>query len=207
MKNNKPKIFGKNSVFIDKSVKFGKNVVIFQNNIIKGQTYIADNAIIGPSNYIYNGTISEGARIEFSYLEDCEVGKNAQIGPFSRLRKGTKIAENVKIGNFVEVKNSIIEKNTKANHHAYIGDAQIGKNCNIGCGAIFVNYNGKIKQKIKVGNNCFIGSNCNIVAPVQIEDNCYICAGSTVTKNTNAYDFVIARSRETIKQNYAKKYY
>ena len=105
-----------------------------------------------------------------------------------------------------EVKNSIIEKNTKANHHAYIGDAQIGKNCNIGCGAIFVNYNGKIKQKIKVGNNCFIGSNCNIVAPVQIEDNCYICAGSTVTKNTNAYDFVIARSRETIKQNYAKKY-
>ena len=95
---------------------------------------------------------------------------------------------------------------SKASHLAYIGDAEIGKNCNIGCGVVFVNYNGKIKQKTKVGDNCFIGCNCNLVAPIEVADNSYICAGSTLTKNTKSYDFVIARSKETIKPNYAKKY-
>lgn len=206
MKKNKPKIFNKSSVFIDKSVKFGKNVVVYQNNIIKGKTVIEDNVVIGPSNYICNCKIKKGAWVEFSYLEDSEVGICAKVGPFSRLRKGSKIKENAKIGNFVEVKNSVIGKKTKANHHAYIGDAKIGDNCNIGCGTIFVNYNGKTKQETKVGDNCFIGSNCNIIAPVEIADNCYICAGSTLTKNTSPYDFVIARSKETIKPNYSKKY-
>jgi len=206
MKKNKPKIIGKHSVFIEKCVRFGKNVVVFQNNIIKGQTFIEDDVVIGPSNYICNCKIKKGAAIEFSYLEDCEVGENTQIGPFSRLRQGCKIKEDVKIGNFVEVKNSVIGRKTKANHLAYIGDAEIGEDCNIGCGAIFVNYNGKTKQKSKVGNNCFIGSNCNIIAPVKVSDNTYICAGSTLTKSTNSYDFVIARSKETIKPNYSKKY-
>ena len=206
MQNNKPKIIGKKTVFIDKGVKFGKNVTICQNNILKGNTIIKDNVFLGPSNYIKNCCIGENSNVEFSYLEDSEIGVNVKVGPFSRLRQNSKIEDNCKIGNFVEVKNSVVCSNSKASHLAYIGDAEIGKNCNIGCGAIFVNYNGKIKQKIKVGNNCFVGSNCNLIAPLEVADNSYICAGSTLTKSTQPFDFVIARSKETIKHEYAKKY-
>ena len=105
-----------------------------------------------------------------------------------------------------EIKNAVIGKGSKVNHLAYVGDAEIGENCNIGCGAIFVNYNGKIKQKSIVKDNCFIGSNCNIIAPVVIEDNSYICAGTTVTKDVKNGDFVIGRVRQEVKENLAKKY-
>jgi bifunctional UDP-N-acetylglucosamine pyrophosphorylase/glucosamine-1-phosphate N-acetyltransferase len=110
------------------------------------------------------------------------------------------------IGNFVEVKNATVGENTKACHLAYIGDATIGKNCNIGCGAIFVNYNGKIKNKTFVGDNCFIGSNCNIIAPVNIESNSFITAGTTITEDVKSGDFVIGRVRQQVKPNRAYKY-
>ncbi len=199
-------IIGEHTVFIEDTVKIGKNVTIHPNNIIKGNTVIEDNVVLLPSNYIVNSTIAENSVIEFSYIEDSAVEKNVHIGPYSRLRPNSKICEGAKIGNFVEIKNSTIGKGTKASHLAYIGDADLGENCNIGCGAIFVNYNGKSKFRSKVGNNCFVGSNVNIIAPVNIANNSYICAGSTLTQNTNEYDFVIARARETIKPGYAKKY-
>ena len=200
------KIIGENTVFIDESVKIGNNVTIHPNNIIKGNTIIEDNVVLMPSNYIVNSIIKQNSVIEFSYIEESVVEKNVHIGPYSRLRPNSKICEDAKIGNFVEIKNSTIGKGTKASHLAYVGDADVGENCNIGCGAIFVNYNGKEKFRSKVGNNCFIGSNVNIIAPVNVANNSYICAGSTLTKDTNEYDFVIARERETIKPNYAKKY-
>ena len=199
-------LIGEHTIFIDETVKIGKNVTIHPNNIIKGNTIIGDNVTLMPSNYIVNSTVAENSVVEFSYIEDSVVEKNVHIGPFSRLRPNSKICEGAKIGNFVEIKNSTIGKGSKASHLAYVGDADLGENCNIGCGAIFVNYNGKTKSRSAVGNNCFIGSNVNVVAPVNIANNSYICAGSTLTKNTNEYDFVIARARETIKPNYAKKY-
>lgn len=199
-------LIGEHTIFIDETVKIGKNVTIHPNNIIKGNTIIGDNVTLMPSNYIVNSTVAENSVVEFSYIEDSVVEKNVHIGPFSRLRSNSKICEGAKIGNFVEIKNSTIGKGSKASHLAYVGDADLGENCNIGCGAIFVNYNGKTKSRSAVGNNCFIGSNVNVVAPVNIANNSYICAGSTLTKNTNEYDFVVARARETIKPNYAKKY-
>ena len=201
---NKPKITGKS--YIDKSVKFGKNVTIYPNNIIKGNTIIEDNVILLPNNYIEDSYIFSGAYVEYSHIVKSIIKNNSIVGPFSRLRPNSVVGENCKIGNFVEVKNSTIGNGTKASHLAYIGDAEIGDNCNIGCGAIFVNYNGKEKNKSIVGNNAFIGSNVNVIAPINIADNSYICAGTTITKDTNVDDFVIGRVRETIKSDYAGKY-
>jgi len=201
------KIIDKNTVFIDKEVQIGRNVTIYPNNIIKGNTVLEDNVVILPSNYIVNSLIKENTTIEYSYIENCEIGKECKIGPFSRIRPNSKIGNNVKIGNFVEIKNSNIGDGSKANHHSYIGDADINEDCNIGCGVVFANYNGKTKSRSVVGNDCFIGSNVNIIAPVNISENCYICAGTTLTKSTKPYDFVIGRTKEVFKNGYAKKYY
>lgn len=191
---------------IDDTVTFGKDVVIYPNNILKGNTHIGDRVVLKPNNYISDCNIGSNTTIEYSYLENSSIGKNVKIGPYSHIRPNCIIEDNCKIGNFVEVKNSTLKSGTKASHLAYIGDCEIGSNCNIGCGVIFVNYNGRVKNKTFVGNNCFIGSNANIIAPVNISDDTYICAGTTLTKDTNKNDFVIGRAKETIKPERAKKY-
>ena len=180
----------KKSIFIDKTVKIGNNVTIYENNRIEGNTVIGDNTILYPNNCI----------------SDAIIGENCKAGPYSRLRPNTVLKNNVSVGNFVEVKNSTIGNGSKANHLAYVGDCDIGENCNIGCGVIFVNYNGKIKQRSLIGNNCFIGSNCNIIAPVNIQSNSYICAGTTITKDVNEGDFIIGRVRQEVKEGRAKDY-
>ena len=139
-------------------------------------------------------------------MEQSVIHNNVAIGPYAHIRPNSEIDDNCKIGNFVEIKNSHLGENTKASHLAYVGDAEIGRNCNIGCGAIFVNFNGKEKHKTIVGDDCFIGSNCNIIAPVSIADGTYVCAGTTLTQDTGKFDFVVGRARETVKHNRAKKY-
>lgn len=206
MKTNNIKFIEKKSVYIDPDVKIGRNVVIYPNNYILGKTIIKDNVILLPNNYIKDSIVGENCKIEFSHVDQGEIGNDCSIGPFARLRPNAKIGNNCKVGNFVEIKNSTIGNGTKVSHLAYVGDAQIGNNCNIGCGAIFVNYNGKSKNKTIVEDNCFIGSNANIIAPVCVAKNTYICAGTTLTVNTQENDFIIGRSRETIKHNYSQKY-
>lgn len=194
------------SIFIDDSVIIGNNVVIYENNRIEGNSVIGDGTVLLPNNYVVNGKIGQNCKINYSQIEDAIVGDCVEIGPFARLRPNAVLKNGVKIGNFVEVKNATVGEGTKANHLAYIGDADIGKNCNVGCGAIFVNYNGRIKQRTVVGDNCFIGSNCNVIAPVKIESDSYICAGTTVTDEVRKGDFVIGRVRQQVKENMAKKY-
>lgn len=206
MKKDKIKIIDKKTIYIDKNVKLGKNVTIYPNNQIYGDTEIGDNVVLYPNNCIFDCIIGNDCKISCSYLEESKIDANVNIGPYARIRPKSNIGDNCKIGNFVEIKNSTIGNGTKASHLAYIGDAKIGDNCNIGCGAIFVNYDGKQKKRTTVGDNCFIGSNCNIIAPVKLAENSYICAGTTITDDTNAYDFVIGRTRPTTKPNKAKKY-
>ncbi len=196
----------KKSTFIDDTVIIGENVTIYENNRIEGNCHIKDGVVILPGCYIKDTVIGERTIVNSSQCEKSVIGCDCEIGPFARLRPNSNISDKVRIGNFVEVKNSIIGKGSKVSHLAYVGDAEVGKDCNIGCGAIFVNYNGRIKQKIKVGNNCFIGSNCNVIAPVSIEDKAYICAGTTVTENVYTDDFVIGRVRQQTKQNRAHNY-
>lgn len=203
---NKPKFYNSKTCFISKEVWFGENVSIGQNVIIKGKCKIEDNVEIGANCEIIDSEVGSGSKIVFSVVEESRIGKNCEIGPYSRIRPNSEVGDNVKIGNFVEIKNSKIGSKTKASHLAYIGDADIGENVNIGCGAIFVNYNGKEKNRTVVGDEAFIGSNCNIIAPVDIAKRSYICAGTTVTEPTNMEDFVIGRVRQEVKPRRANKY-
>lgn len=200
------KIIDKKSVHIDKTVKIGKNVTIYENCHIEGDTVIGDNVVILPNCFIKNCKIGNGTTFNYSQAEDSVVGQNVSVGPFARLRPKADVRDNAKIGNFVEIKNAIIGEGTKVSHLAYVGDAELGKNCNIGCGAIFVNYNGKTKSRTTVGDNCFIGSNCNIIAPVKIASDSYICAGTTVTDEVHTDDFVIGRARQEVKEGRAHEY-
>ena len=139
-------------------------------------------------------------------LRGARVGKNCTVGPFAHLRKGANVGDNCRVGDFVEIKNSVVGEGTKVSHLAYVGDADVGENCNIGCGVVFCNYDGKNKHRTRVGNNCFIGSNVNLIAPVEIADGAFVAAGTTVTEGAGKGDFVIGRVRQQIRAGGAKRY-
>lgn len=201
------KFLNKESCFIDKNIKFGKNVVVYENNHIEGNCYIGDDTVLLPNNFIKDSSIGKNCKILGSCIEESTILNNVSMGPFARLRPLSFIEDNCKIGNFVEIKNSHIGSGTKISHLAYVGDASVGKNCNIGCGVIFANYNGKSKNKIEVGNHVFIGSNCNLIAPLKIAGDSFIAAGTTVTNEVKERDFVIGRLRQVNKSGRAKKYW
>lgn len=207
MKNNLPILKDKKSIYIDDDVTFGENVIIYPNNTIEKGSVIGDNVTIMPGNVISGSVIGKGAKLFSSVIENSRVGDGSLIGPFAHLRPKSILGSNVKVGNFCEIKNSTIGDNTKISHLAYVGDSTVGKNCNIGCGAIFVNYNGKSKSRIFVADDCFIGSNVNLIAPVTVSAKSYICAGTTLTDSTKEQDFVIGRVRPTVKPNYSLKYF
>ena len=186
-------ILDKNSTYIEKGVKIGNGVIIYPNNHIFGNSIIEDGVTLLPNNCIFNSVIGKGSKVAYSYIEESKICENVSIGPFARIRPNSHIGNNCKIGNFVEVKNAVLKDGTKASHLAYVGDAAVGRNCNIGCGAIFVNYNGKTMNKIKVQDNSFIGSNVNLIAPLDIAKGTYISSGTTVTQSTNEYDFIIGK--------------
>ncbi|MBQ8908693.1 MAG: hypothetical protein IJY90_00165 [Clostridia bacterium] len=197
----------KKTCYIGKNVKFGKNVVVYENNHIEGKVEIGDNTTLLPGNFIVNASIGENCTLHQSVIQDCIIHNNVSIGPFARLRPKSEIDDDCKIGNFVEIKNSHIGSGSKISHLAYVGDCEIGTQCNIGCGVIFANYDGKLKHKTIVGNHVFVGSNSVVVAPVKIENDCYICANSTITKQCKQGDFVIGRARQENKPDLAKKYW
>lgn len=203
----KVKFIKKRSTYIGKNVKFGENVIIEPNNYIDGDCYIGDNSHLYPNNFITDCKIGKNCSLFSSHLENSIIKDDVTIGPFARIRPHSIIYDKVKIGNFVEIKNSIIKSECKISHLAYVGDCDMGEKCNIGCGVIFANYNGKTKSRTRVGNHVFIGSNCNIIAPVVIDSNSYICAGTTVTDKVADGDFVIGRVRQENKAKRAKKYW
>lgn len=167
-----------------------------ENIIIIGNCNISDNVEFIGQCVLDNCTIGSNCKIMSSYIEKSIIGNNCVVGPFAHIRPDCEIDENVRIGNFVELKKAHIKSGTKISHLTYVGDAEVGKNCNLGCGVIFCNYDGKIKHKTTLGDNVFVGSNVNLIAPLKIEDNCFIAAGSTVTKDVAKDTFVIARSKQ-----------
>ena len=199
-------IVNANTVTIYPDVEIESGVTIYPNSFIRGNTQIKKGAIIGPNTELYNAIILENAKVKHSVVYDSTIGKFSVVGPFAHIRMNTIIGPNNRIGNFVEVKNSMLGDTTKASHLSYLGDSQIGDNVNIGCGSITVNYDGKKKHKTIIGNNVFVGCNSNLIAPVEIKDNAFIAAGSTITDNVDESDLAIARSRQVNKKGYAKKY-
>lgn len=189
-------IIDPDNTYIEAGVKIGRDSIIYPGVILEGSTEIGEDCIIRGDTRIVNSIIAAGVSIESSTIEDSTVGENTKIGPYAHLRPNSCIGKNVKIGNFVEVKNSTIMDNSKASHLAYIGDADIGYNVNIGCGVVFVNYDGKKKYRTTVGDNAFIGSNSNLVAPLNVEPWAYIAAGSTITKAVKEGELCIARASQ-----------
>lgn len=190
---------------ISKNAIIEKGAIIGNNCIIEGSSHIFSNAKIENST-IVNSIIKEKAIITNSVITDSFVDEKTSVGPYSHIRGNAKIGKECKIGNFVEIKNCQIGDRTKACHLAYLGDAEIGEDCNIGCGVIFANYNGLEKYKTFVGNRVFIGCNSTIVAPCTLQDECFIAAGSTITKCVDKRSFAIARSRQENKEAFYNPY-
>ena len=177
------------TIFLSKDTLFGKNVTVEPYVVFGPKVKIGDNSHIK----------------SFSHLEGTKIEKNVIIGPYARLREGTVLKENVKIGNFVETKKSNINKNSKINHLSYVGDASIGRNSNIGAGTITCNYDGVKKSKTKISDNVFVGSNSALVAPVSLDKNSVIGAGSVITKNVKKSTLALTRSKQLEIKNYKRK--
>ena len=193
------------NTYIDESVKIGMDTIIYPNTVIKGQTIIGENTIISANCEISNSIIDDDVEIKHSVVTDAEIGNGTTVGPYAQLRPGAKLGETVKIGNFVEVKKSVLKDGAKVSHLSYIGDAEIGERANIGCGAITVNYDGVNKFKTTVGDDAFIGCNTNLVAPLTVGDRSITAAGSTITDDVPEDSLAIARNKQTTKDGYYKK--
>ena len=194
-----------NSTYIDKNVKIGRDTIIYPNCHIKGNSVIGEDCIIRENTTIEDSHIEDHVTIKSSTILSSKVGARTTIGPYAYLRPKSVLGEDVKIGDFVEVKNAEIGNGSIASHLSYIGDAVVGKNVNIGCGVVFVNYDGKNKFKSIVEDNAFIGSNSNLVAPVTVKEGGYIATGSTVTVDVPEGALCVARAREVIKEGWRTK--
>ncbi|MBY9082572.1 bifunctional UDP-N-acetylglucosamine diphosphorylase/glucosamine-1-phosphate N-acetyltransferase GlmU [Paenibacillus sp. HN-1] len=193
------------STYIEADVTIGADTVIYPGSVLKGKTAIGEGCIIGPSSEIEDSAILDGAKIKHSVLSGAEVGARTSVGPFAYLRPGSVLGEDVKIGDFVEIKKATIGDGSKVSHLSYVGDAVVGKNVNVGCGAITVNYDGFNKSLTEIGDEAFIGSNVNLIAPVKVGKGAYVVAGSTITKAVDEGDLAIARQRQENKPGYADK--
>lgn len=182
--------------YIDESVFIAPGTVILPNTTISGATVIGENCVIGPNTVITDCRIRNGCTIMCSYLMGANIGNEVSVGPFSYLRPGTVLSDRVKIGDFVEIKNATIGEGTKASHLTYIGDCDVGRFCNFGCGTVVVNYNGKEKFRSRIGDNAFIGCNTNLVSPVEVGNRGYTAAGSTVTNDVPEGALAIARAQQ-----------
>ena len=183
------KMLGSETIYFSKDTKIGKNVTIEPYVVFGSKVTIGNNVVIK----------------SFSHLEKCKIENKVELGPYARIRPNTTIKQGAKIGNFVEIKKSTIEKNSKVNHLSYIGDTHIGKSVNVGAGTITCNYDGVKKSKTKIKDNVFIGSNSSLVAPLTINENSVIGAGSVITKNVRKKSLALTRSLQTEVRNYKRK--
>jgi len=183
------KMIGPETIFFSKDTKIGKNVTINPYVVIGKKVKIGNDVTIN----------------SFSHIEDCKIKNKVEVGPYARLRPGTILEEGSKIGNFVEIKKSTVGKKSKINHLSYIGDSEIGKGVNIGAGTITCNYDGVKKSKTKIKDNVFIGSNSSLVAPVILEENSIIGAGSVITKKVKKNSLALTRNSQAEIKNYKRK--
>lgn len=198
-------ILDPNNTYIEASVKIEQDVTIYPGCILEGDTVIQEDSIIGPNTRIRDGKIGRGVSIQSSVVLESSVGEGTTIGPFAYIRPGNNIGKHARIGDFVEMKNSNFGDHSKASHLTYVGDGDVGKNVNLGCGVVFVNYDGKHKHRTYVGDNSFVGCNANLIAPVRINENTYIAAGTTVTTDVPKDSMAIGRARQENKEGWVTK--
>lgn len=192
-------------VFIGKNVKLESGAIVLQGCILTGETSVETGAVIGPGTVLFDTLVKKNASLNCVQAFESEIGEEADLGPFVHIRPNSHIAARVHLGNFVEVKNSTVGEKTSVSHLTYVGDSDVGKNVNFGCGCVTVNFNGKEKSRTTVGDHAFIGCNTNLVAPVTVGAYGYTAAGSTITDDVPENALAIARARQENKKDWVLK--
>jgi len=193
------------NTYIEASVQIGSDTVIYPGTVLRGATVIGEDCVIGPAAEVVDTVIQNGACIKYSTAAESVIGEESSVGPYANLRPGSKLGRGCKVGDFVELKNASLDDGSKVSHLSYVGDAVVGKDVNIGCGAITVNYDGFNKAVTEIGDGAFIGSNVNLIAPVKVGNGAYVVAGTTITHDVPEGDLAIARERQVNKPGYADK--
>lgn len=202
--NNGVSVMDESGIIISPDANIGRDTLILPGTVIKGKVTIGEDCVIGPNAYIEDSVVGNGVKVNSSQIYCAKVGDGTRIGPFAYIRPDSVIGENVKIGDFVEIKNSTIGARTSVSHLTYIGDSDVGEHVNFGCGTVTCNYDGLKKHRTVIGNDAFIGCNTNLVAPVTVGDGAYTAAGTTVTDDVPEGSLAIGRSRQTNKAGWAE---
>ena len=199
-------IYDADSCYIEPGVRIETGARLLPGTILKGSSIIRSGAVIGPWSVVEDSEIGERSTVKTSQVYACKLAADVQVGPYAHLREGAELARGVKIGNFVEVKNTAMGENTWASHLSYLGDAEIGERCNFGCGTVTVNFDRVQKHKTIVGDDAFIGCNSSLIAPLRVGSGAYIAAGSAVTEDVPENALAIARSRQFNKKEWASRH-
>ncbi len=202
-KENGVTFIDEKNVYIDATVEIGSGSIIEPNVCLKGNTAIGKNVTVGFCSEITNSKIADNVTIKHSVIMDSSIDEGTTVGPFAYIRPNCNIGKKVRVGDFVELKNSNIGDGTKISHLTYVGDSDVGKNINFGCGTVTVNYDGKNKHRTVIEDNAFIGCNTNLIAPVKVGKGAYTAAGSTITNDVPASSLAIARERQVVKENWS----
>lgn len=192
------------NTYIEADVVIGADTVIEPGSFLRGKTVIGESCQIGPNADLKDVTVADSSKLSYTVIHESTVDQKVNVGPYVYIRPGTKLAENVKVGCFVDLKKAQLGAGTKVSHLAYVGDAEVGENVNIACGVVTVNYDGMKKHKTTIKDDSFVGCNVNLVAPVTLEKGAYVAAGSTITDHVPEDSFAIARQRQVTKEGYAK---
>lgn len=193
------------NVIVGPNVTVGMDTTLLPGTILRGKTTVGKGCEIGPNSNLLNAKIGNGCVIVSSYIDSSELESEVRIGPMSNVRPNCLVKSGVKVGDFVELKNSTIGEKTSVAHLTYVGDSDVGARCNFGCGVVTVNYDGSTKSRTVIGDNAFIGCNTNLVAPVKVGDRVYAAAGTTITENVPDDALVIGRARQVVKENWVKE--
>ena len=191
------------AVYVEAGVTVGAGTLLLPGTILRGNTVVGENCEIGPNTMLTDCTVGDGAVINSSQCNESTIESGAHVGPFAYIRPNCHVGRDVKVGDFVELKNSTIGDGTKIAHLTYVGDADVGHRVNFGCGTVLVNYDGNRKYRTTIGDDCFIGCNTNLVSPVHVGDGAYTAAGSTITEDVPADALAIARARQVEKPGWA----
>lgn len=193
------------AAYIDETVKIGTGTTIYPCAVLEGDVTIGENCVIGQNSRIVDSEIGDGTTVQSSVILESRVGTETTVGPFAYLRPGSNIGSRCRVGDFVEIKNSSMGDGAKASHLTYIGDSDVGKNVNLGCGVVFVNYDGSRKYRSTVKDGAFIGCNSNLISPVVVEEGAYVAAGSTVTHDVPGGSLYVARPKSRILDGWVEK--
>ena len=193
------------AVYVEDQVTVGAGTLLLPGTILRGRTVIGENCLIGPQAMLTDCVVEEGCTVNASQCEESTIEKNCQIGPYTHIRPHCVVGEGSKIGAFVQLKNCSLGRGTKMAHLTYVGDSDVGDNCNCGCGTITCNYDGFKKFRTTIGSNVFVGCNTNFVPPVTVGDGAFIAAATTVTGDVPENAMAIGRARQEVKEGWAEE--